>query len=157
MAAGARPWWRRTKVVLAELVFIAVVLTIGLSAMRYTDKVRDDALRDPVATRACQDLADSHTGLRAATSLEGRVGPGQVAAYDETLAVLDELLALELHDDIRAGLLTLEGRYVYGRRKAEEHLGRPARELESVVRSRDESFRGAQRNCVEFSDYSVRR
>ena len=157
MAAGARPWWRRTKVVLAELVFIAVVLTSGLSAMRYTDKVRDGALHDPVATKACQDLADSHTRLRAATPLEGRVGPGQVEAYDETLALLDELLALELHEGIRAGFLTLEGRYVYGRRKAEEHRGRPARELESVVRAQDKSFRGAQRDCVEFSDYSVRR
>ena len=157
MAAGARPWWRRTKVVLAELVFIAVVLTLGLSAMRYTDKVRDDALHSPVATKACQDLADSHHRLRAATPLEGRVGPRHVEAYDETLAVLDELLALDLHDGIRARFNTLEGRYVYGRRQAEEHLGRPAQELESVVRARDESFRGAQRDCVEFSDYSVRR
>jgi len=144
-------------VVLAELVFIAVVLTLGLGAMRYTDKVRDDALHSPVATKACQDLADSHTRLRAATPLKGRVGRGQVEAYDETLAVLEELLALDLHEGIRAGLLTLEGRYVYGRRKVEEHLGRPARELESVVRARDASFRGAQRDCVEFSDYSVRR
>jgi hypothetical protein len=156
MAAGARPWWRRTKVVLAELAFIAVVLTIGLSAMRYTDKVRDDALHDPVATRACQDLAAGHARLAGATALRGRVDPAQVEAYDEALALLDELLALELHDDVRAGFLGVEGSYVYGRRKAEEHLGRPARDLERVVRARDESFRGAQRDCVEFSDYSTR-
>jgi hypothetical protein len=143
-------------VVLAELVFIAVVLTIGISAMRYTDKVRDDALHNPVATRACHDLADSHTRLRAATPLKGRVDPAQVEAYDEALAVLDELLALELHEDVRAGFLGVEGSYVYGRRKAEELLGRPARDLESVVRARDDSFRGAQRDCVEFSDYSTR-
>jgi hypothetical protein len=156
MAAGARPWWRRTKVVLAELVFIAVVLTVGIGAMRYTDKVRDDALHNPVATEACHDLADSHTRLQAATPLRGRVGTAQVEAYDEALALLDELLALELHDDVRAGFLGVEGSYVYGQRKAEEHLGRPARQLESVVRAREQSFRGAQRDCVEFSDYSAR-